>query len=526
MSSLIGAHFRSNGIKQFPARVVFSLNGNGLGGDEIHPNTITIVRDTRVFPDGEAPPDFNTFDPAVSGISWEEYGEYWFKKRGEAEGGNFKSAWARNPADYYQICNEQGGNSVEALKQVVNIERAISRAASKEGIKCCIMNLAGGSPGDFSLWAEIVAPFIVEAWKQGGHIYGRHIYGQSDSDENGEEIPFTGNLVNSDGTVKPGQPMRVIQELTYLRRLGYGGGVVLTECGLDGGYGVVNLERFLFQIKAYEKALRPFSERLIGLCWWECGNSEFEADYTNHLKELIPYMTNEAALGKWQAIPHAPTSGSSSSDTTLSSATHIGNGNIDMIQYFTPKSGTYGDITIKSTNWGQGDVRQQLQQHDGYLYVTKGHEFEKRQLDGNVIRFLLDNSPGDGKYYTVESPTGWIPASWRIGDVFYREEKATFFFKSNGQPTGQVLASSNIMKFYALYPNWTSIHGINFKNVAHLQWVLNGRVEEEYWLAPHIGYVGWKNKSGKASWIKEHIPRGNQGNNQFPGGVYHHSFGE
>ena len=284
MSSLSGGHYTKNGIKQLPARVVLSLNGVGLGGDETHSTTITIVRDTRVFPDGEAPPDFNSFDPVATGISWDDYGAYWYAGRTEG-GGNFKTAWNLNPADYYQICNEQGGNDPWAYQRLVDIERAIMKAANADGRKCCVLNLAGGSPGDFEMWKSICAPFIVEAWENGGNIYGRHVYGGPD-------------LVDALGNPLPGQPQRVIAELEYLKSIGYKGGVVLTECGLNGGYGTVSFFLFEQQVIDWQDALIPYADILLGFCWWEIGSTEFEADYTSHMKQLLPYL-NTVDLPRW-----------------------------------------------------------------------------------------------------------------------------------------------------------------------------------------------------------------------------------
>lgn len=334
MVSLIGAHYSRNGIKQFPARVILSMYSNGLGGDETHPDTITILRDTRIFPSGEAPPDFHTFDPETSGVSWEEYGRYWYSERQEmtihpdgTDGfRNFRDAWnAGQPANYYTICNEQGGgegNTPEQKEEIrrnvqrlVDIERAISKAANTDGRKCCVGNFAGGSPGDFELWKEIVAPFIVEAWQNGGNIYGRHCYAEE--------------FIDAQGNVKPGQPQRVIDELEYLRSIGYGGGVVLTECGLDGGYGVANLARFTYQIQAWEAALRPYSDILIGFCVWECGDTGFHADYTDHLKTLIPYMQN-SYLGRWEpAGPQQPPDGGGGEPVTTEIKTTVTYGTIE-----------------------------------------------------------------------------------------------------------------------------------------------------------------------------------------------------
>jgi hypothetical protein len=755
------------------------MYGNGIGGDETHPDTIVVLRDTRVFPSGEAPPDFHTFDPVASGISWDQYGRYWYSERTEvtpppdSDMGfpNFKACWdTLPPADYYTICNEQGGGEGNTpaekdeirrnVQRLCDIERAIAYAANADGRKCCVGNFAGGSPGDFELWKEIIAPFILEAWQNGGNIYGRHVYADQ--------------FIDANGNVTPGQPQRVINELKHLQFIGYGGGVVLTECGLDGGYGVADLSRFTYQVQAWEAALRPYADILMGFCFWECGDTGFHADYTNHLKTLIPFMNN-SYLGKWEpAETQQPPTGGGGEPMQVTIGnnhggyiTHLGTGaktitlrpgrfegntfvqdgdileiplgenvralqyvsngqrvievdcpekpnppqpkpyleiealgqrdtrwahvtlgqptghgatiggfgcllvaynclarywglttrlpaaenahyvsagafsaqfikpaalrtaypdsvaydgyltrdsvamrdkvrdwidngwpvpcrvdfnpatgqweqhwvlvvgyigdtdfymmdpwhgdiavvndryaiagsdileaifyrpeettttpptpppgqTVNMTQYYLPPSGrTYGDISIKSTNWGQGDIRQQLQLHGGYCYVTKGGEIEKRMIIDGRIYFLLDDSPGDGKYYTVNSPTGWIPAQWAVGQTFTRQETATFYYKSNCQPTGEVSNWTNQMLFKVLYAEWTSPHGIKLQNVAHLQWLVNGVVEEEYFLAPGLGYAGWKNRHGRESWIKELIPHTDQQPNKFAGGCYH-----
>lgn len=199
---------------------------------------------------------------------------------------------------------------------------------------------------------------------------------------------------------------------------------------------------------------------------------------------------------------------------------------VNMTQYYLPPNGrTYGDISIKSTNWGQGDVRQQLQLHGGYCYVTKGGEIEKRMILDGRIYFLLDDSPGDGKYYTVNSPTGWIPVQWAVGQTFVRQETTTFYYKANCQQTGEISTWTNQMLFKALYPEWASPHGIKLQNVAHLQWLVNGVVEEDYWLAPGLGYAGWKNRHGRESWVRELIPYTDQQPNKFVGACYHDPVG-
>jgi hypothetical protein len=198
---------------------------------------------------------------------------------------------------------------------------------------------------------------------------------------------------------------------------------------------------------------------------------------------------------------------------------------IDQTRYYSPPPGqTYGPITIKTTSW-DGDVRQQVQMHGQEVFVTKGHEIEVRRIDtaAGVIRFLLDDSPGDGKYYTVQSDDGWLPTAARVGDVFTRREYVRFYWKADCDPTGEQSTWTSQMKFAAFHARWVSPvnPAIVYENVSEWHWVLDGVVEEKYWLAPHRGYAGWWNRHGRSSYVREEIPVGQQGNNVFPGACYH-----
>ena len=133
-----------------------------------------------------------------------------------------------NPADYYTLTNEQGGNDPEAYRNLIAYERELMRLANADGFKVCVLNLAGGSPGDLTLWQEEIAPFIKEAWAA-DNIYGRHVYG--------------GNLVDAGGHVLSGQPSRPIEESSWLNSQGHHGGLAITECGLDGGVNFAGIEQ-------------------------------------------------------------------------------------------------------------------------------------------------------------------------------------------------------------------------------------------------------------------------------------------
>lgn len=171
--------------------------------------------------------------------------------------------------------------------------------AKRDGFKVGIGKLANGTP-HFDLWCEWYAPWLVEAAEKYGAPYLRHVYG--------------GDLVAADGTISkalPHYPYRVVDELEYLRGLGWRGGLAITECGLDGGYGRADWSRFHFQVTKFEQALRPYADNVIGFCWWECGQTNWDANYTEYLKQMEGYMIQNS-LPKWEmktAVEPPPVTG-------------------------------------------------------------------------------------------------------------------------------------------------------------------------------------------------------------------------
>lgn len=123
-------------------------------------HTTTIFRDTSVYL--EAPGDINT-PPGT----YKQMAEYWYPK--------LKAKWVLNPADHYTITNEQGGQDLQSIRNLVAYEREVMRFANKDGLSVCILNLAGGTPESFQLWKDEFVPFIEEAYEH-GNIYGRHSY--------------------------------------------------------------------------------------------------------------------------------------------------------------------------------------------------------------------------------------------------------------------------------------------------------------------------------------------------------------
>lgn len=285
--SIIGGHMTRNGIERnYPARVCLSINGNGL--DEQHADTIILFRDVTVYNDG--PPDLHTH-PQRRTI---EYARWWYADR--TDGPTLRQVWTANKhrAHFFAITNELGGSDPEHIKDHIAYETNICQLASADGLKCAVGKLAGDSPNwPSNLWQQLYAPFVVDMWTRYGAIYARHAYG--------------GNLVDGDGKPthdQPGNPSRPFDEIAHLRTLNYGGGMVLAECGLDGGYGLADYARFQAQALGYAAALKPHADMVIGLCWYECGQTGFNANYTNHLKQIKGEL--DTSLPKWVA-PTPPT---------------------------------------------------------------------------------------------------------------------------------------------------------------------------------------------------------------------------
>jgi murein DD-endopeptidase MepM/ murein hydrolase activator NlpD len=241
--------------------------------------TKTIYRH-NVWPD--APPGIDQTNEAGARLMAEQ----WFPF--------LRAQWVLNPADYYTITNEGGGNDLQSLKNFVAYESRTLELAAENGFKCCVLNYAAGQP-HFPLWKDIAVPLIIKAW-QGRHIYGRHVYGLAH-----------GDLVVS-GVLTP-FALRPIEEIEHLRGLGHRGGVAITECGLDGGF-TYEGQRFLSQMQAYEGVIRNVVE-IMGICLWTLGHMWHSANWQNGIPAMINYM-NANPTPEWQwpeTLPPPPPPG-------------------------------------------------------------------------------------------------------------------------------------------------------------------------------------------------------------------------
>lgn len=280
--SKIGAHVTGeerNGYGEYctaKPRVVIAVNQGGAL-EEAKANsgghTYTIFRDTTVYP--EAPGDINN-----SQATFPQMAAYWYPQ--------LREKWRQNPADAYCITNEQGGNEPDGqeMHNLVAYEREVMKLANADGLKVCVLNLAGGTPGDIEKWKEIYAPFIKEAMAA-GNVYGRHAYG-----ENNVLVPPDGNA---------GRPFA---EADYLKSIGANGGIVVTECGFQGGYDYVGTAQFVEQTRKYDIFMRNY-DNIIGFCMWELGDTEFKANWQNALPETTHWLLNNPTP-KWGTPEEKP----------------------------------------------------------------------------------------------------------------------------------------------------------------------------------------------------------------------------
>lgn len=271
--SIIGIHCHKNGSKPFfkaKPRIMKSMDNRGWMEEakkESEGHTVTLFRDTTVYL--EAPPDLHN-PPGT----WDQMANYWLHECRPC----LYDVWRSNPADVYAIGNEQGGNDPAHIQDTINYQRSLMKYANEAGFVVGVGGLADSTP-HWELWVEYWFPFIQEAFKAGNY-YIRHVYGE-------------GLLVDA----VTGKPLprlqRAIDELEYLKQHGIPGGAIFDEFGLNGGSGVVSTATFLFQITHASMHLEPYSDWLVGFCWWDAGNVHpWYADYTKLLEhpELLDWM--------------------------------------------------------------------------------------------------------------------------------------------------------------------------------------------------------------------------------------------
>lgn len=283
----LGAHVNTGGrtgygpfCEEAPALVVAVDEGGALleAKEKSNGRTVTVFRDTSVY--REAPPGIDNPDVEIEWL----VERYWPQLRAK---------WAENPADFYQITNEQGGggDDLMAVRRVVAYERAVMQRANAEGFPVVVLNLASGSP-DIVTWRDEMAPLIAEAWRA-GNAYGRHVYGR----------PY---LVDEYGEVMAGETFRPFEEVAYLNGvLRVTGQLLVTEIGLHSGFDYESVERHTSQMVDYDAAAREVND-IVGLAQWTLGQwGTGTPQWNDAIPALIDYM-GTVETPPWEPLDFSP----------------------------------------------------------------------------------------------------------------------------------------------------------------------------------------------------------------------------
>lgn len=254
-----------------PAVVIAVGEGGALveAKDKSGGRTITIYRDQTVFHD--APNGIDQMDPD--------------KARQTAINlwPRLKVVYDQNPADYYQVTNETGGDNRVSLANIFAFEEKLMELAERDGYKLAVASPAGGSPGDWQIWVDLFVPHIRRA-AQGQHIYSRHAYGGV-VDPSGSGLLTTLAGVPADGNA--GRPFR---EATYLRQQGIFTPMIITEAGQKAGYEFLGATTTMADFARYDQLCQQH-DNIWGFCAWTYGKYQnFPANIQDASAQMADYL--------------------------------------------------------------------------------------------------------------------------------------------------------------------------------------------------------------------------------------------
>lgn len=211
-----------------------------------------------------------------------------------------KEDWLLNPAHAYAVINESGANDTSVIKNYVWYEEHMMDLAEPDGFRLCLSNLFSGTPDDGSVrgnepnggievWKGEYGPLLKRGY-DGGHIYGRHVYGFNDL------VPLTSNTD------------RAFREIDWLRSQGVYIGVALTECGLHGGEYQPSSDIVIQQMTLFDEAMKPYRDMIVGVAWWTYGPWDGAGGHVNleSMSGDIARYLEENQSPKWVPIDYIP----------------------------------------------------------------------------------------------------------------------------------------------------------------------------------------------------------------------------
>ena len=94
-------------------------------------------------------------------------------------------------------------------------------------------------------------------------------------------------MIDQAGRVISGNPSRPLEESSYLYNNSILGGIVISEAGLDGGFGFAGIDRFCSQLEGYERVLRH-DPLIVGAAAWTLGDWQTK---NANCQDAMPRMT-------------------------------------------------------------------------------------------------------------------------------------------------------------------------------------------------------------------------------------------
>lgn len=256
-----------------PATVISVGEGGALieAWEKSDGQTITIFREQTIFHDAPEGIDHMTTAEARATADrlWPE----------------LLSIYRQNPADYYQPTNETGGDNPKSLANIMAFETRLMELAESEEvpIHLAIASLAGGSPGSWDLWVELIVPHIRRAGL-GGHIYNRHAYGGVVENSSG----FLTRVGPEPEDDNAGRPFR---EATFLRQNGILTPMIITEAGQNAGFKFPGKSPFIVDMARYDQLCQKHSN-IWGFCAWTYGNYlDFPANIQPASQQMARYLS-------------------------------------------------------------------------------------------------------------------------------------------------------------------------------------------------------------------------------------------
>lgn len=219
------------------------------------------------------------------------------------------------------------------------------------------------------------------------------------------------------------------------------------------------------------------------------------ADIANKAQKLIVPVTESALQYGWEP-PEEPPPPPPPQEGEM----------IDLAEYFCPEPGkSHGPIYMLTNNWGQGPERTHLAVSPTgsvrHFYVTKNSRWERRWVGKDWVFLQADTSHSDSTFYTVTG-TPWLPRYMTPGDVYQRSESIKIYdidtcaFKQSSGMTSDIKLVGYDYDLMAEF---------GFP-VVHLQWLIDGQVEEDYWYGQYVGLVRWRKYTGFESKLSEFVP--------------------